>query len=252
MKPSPRPRKTASLSASVQQQLNMYALAASAAGVGVLALVQPAEARIVYTPANRPIAYGLTKLDLDKNDGLKDADFEFCLSRFLTSSNTSRHTYSCPSALRRRTRKSPRPPEAVGSALSIYPHGGKKNMKNRIWGSVKGAYALPKGVSIGPKLNFTPGGKDMATWISSHGSSGFFGPWAGAKDRYLAFKFVMKGTIHYGWARLTVVFDQQIRAKLTGYAYETIPNKPIITGKTKGPDVTVEPATLGRLALGRR
>jgi hypothetical protein len=35
-------------------------------------------------------------------------------------------------------------------------------------------------------------------------------------------------------------------ATLTGYAYETIPNKPIITGKTKGPDViTLDPATLG-------
>jgi hypothetical protein len=34
-----------------------------------------------------------------------------------------------------------------------------------------------------------------------------------------------------------------------GYAYETIPNKPIVTGQTKGPDV-VEPATLGHLARG--
>jgi hypothetical protein len=42
-----------------------------------------------------------------------------------------------------------------------------------------------------------------------------------------------------------------IQATLTGYAYETIPNKPIITGKIKGPDViTLEPATLGRLAQG--
>ena len=38
---------------------------------------------------------------------------------------------------------------------------------------------------------------------------------------------------------------------LTGYAYETVPNKPIITGKTTGPDViTLDPATLGHLAQG--
>ena len=38
---------------------------------------------------------------------------------------------------------------------------------------------------------------------------------------------------------------------LTGYAYETIPNKPIIAGKTKGPDVvTISPASLGHLAAG--
>ena len=38
---------------------------------------------------------------------------------------------------------------------------------------------------------------------------------------------------------------------LTGYAYETIPNKLIITGKTKGPDViTAQPGSLGHLAQG--
>ncbi len=38
----------------------------------------------------------------------------------------------------------------------------------------------------------------------------------------------------------------------TGYAYETEPNKPIITGKTKGPDViTLDPATLGTLGCRR-
>lgn len=51
---------------------------------------------------------------------------------------------------------------------------------------------------------------------------------------------------------------------LTGYAYETIPNKPIIAGKTKGRDDAVaeessapplpnpESATLGALAAGAR
>ena len=42
-----------------------------------------------------------------------------------------------------------------------------------------------------------------------------------------------------------------ILAILTGYAYETEPNTPIITGKIKGPDViTLDPATLGHLAGG--
>jgi hypothetical protein len=49
MKRSSGPRKTANFSRSIHQQLNMYALAAGAAGVGVLALAQPAEAKIVYT-----------------------------------------------------------------------------------------------------------------------------------------------------------------------------------------------------------
>ncbi len=42
-----------------------------------------------------------------------------------------------------------------------------------------------------------------------------------------------------------------MKALLTGYAYETIPNKPIIAGKTHGKDViTLEPASLGHLARG--
>jgi hypothetical protein len=35
--------------------------------------------------------------------------------------------------------------------------------------------------------------------------------------------------------------------------YETIPNKGIVAGKSKGPEDSVrQPATLGRLALGRK
>jgi len=80
------------------------------------------------------------------------------------------------------------------------------------------------------------------------------GPWANAAGRYLGLSFGSGAARHYGWARLSVHVDKQnaeIRAVLTGYAYETVPNKPIITGKTKGPDViTVQPASLGHLAAG--
>jgi hypothetical protein len=61
----------------------------------------------------------------------------------------------------------------------------------------------------------------------------------------------------FGWARFKVTTQRGhvpfIKATLTGYAYETIPNKPIAAGKTTGPDAnTVEPTTLGKLALGRK
>jgi len=56
------------LSRSVHHQLNKYALAASAAGVGVLALAQPVEAKIVYTPLNVQIGQQYN-LDLN-NDGV--------------------------------------------------------------------------------------------------------------------------------------------------------------------------------------
>ena len=57
------------------------------------------------------------------------------------------------------------------------------------------------------------------------------------RGRYLGLKFLIRGKVHYGWARLNVtVGNSKITATLTGYAYETIPNNPIIAGKTKGPD----------------
>lgn len=73
------------------------------------------------------------------------------------------------------------------------------------------------------------------------------------------------GEVHYGWARMSVTCNNGYSILLTGYAYETIPNKPIIAGKTKGED-DIDPgpgasltgptpdiphtAMLGALALG--
>jgi len=76
---------------------------------------------------------------------------------------------------------------------------------------------------------------------------------------------MIDGEVHYGWARLNAGLLQNqfgIQAVLTGYAYETVPNKPIIAGATRDTDAVPEtpdaaltvptpaPATLGALALG--
>jgi len=72
MRRSPQPRRLAKLSDSIRRQLGMYALAASAAGVGVLALSQPSEAKIVYTPANYPLRRNFDyAIDLN-HDGIAD------------------------------------------------------------------------------------------------------------------------------------------------------------------------------------
>jgi hypothetical protein len=64
----------------------------------------------------------------------------------------------------------------------------------------------------------------------------------GQPSANLGLRFTIVGETHYGWARLSTVSG----IFLNGYAYETIPNKPIIAGKTHGKDE----ATLGRLAQG--
>jgi hypothetical protein len=257
MERSSGPRKTANLSESVHQQLNMYALAASAVGVGALALAQPsAEAKIVYTRVNKALNYGLTTLDLN-NDGTPD--FGFCINDF-----GSEGTTSCVLAHHRGGKAvfGRHPPSPFTQVVFIFPPAAESK-RNRIWANAAGAYALPAGYNVGSKLKFTAGAKGMASCFEAT-SSTCGGNWFNALHRYLGLKFVISGKVHYGWARLNVTWNLSRRsATLTGYAYETIPNKPIITGRTKGPDdasieepnaaltmPTPDPATLGALAMG--
>jgi hypothetical protein len=239
-------RKAANLPESVRQQLNGYALAATAAGVGALALAQPANAKIVYTPAHVKIA-GHVNLDLN-HDGI--TDFVFI--------NTVRGHF------------------AWVNVLSL--------QQNRVWGRRRNlgriyASALPAGIRVGRnQAEFQKGpscyisashygpckfmtGCTLTTQASTLGCSG---TWGKKARGYVGLKFNVNGKTHYGWARLTVVHKLTVVVTLTGYAYETIPNMPIITGKTKGPDdesieqpnsaaLTVpsrKPASLGLLAIG--
>ena len=72
MKPVGRERKTTSLSDSLQRNLSMYVVAAGAAGVQLLALAQPSEAEVVYTPAHVLILQD-QKFAIDLNhDGIDD------------------------------------------------------------------------------------------------------------------------------------------------------------------------------------
>lgn len=67
-----RSRKLSNLHATTSHRLTAYALSASAAGVSLLALTEPCEAQIVYTPAHVTIGRrGSYGLDLN-NDGKID------------------------------------------------------------------------------------------------------------------------------------------------------------------------------------
>jgi hypothetical protein len=233
---SPRSRKTANLSESLHHHLNMYAFAAGAAGVGCLALAQSAEAKIVFTPTHHVVGKnGRYKLDLN-NDKL--ADFMLV------------NTHGCNT-------------DYCVDALSAIPAGGNGVEGARGFLSIPYASALKRGARIGPKADFA--GFLMA---SSQSGQGSLGRWLNVTNSYLGLKFTIKGRTHYGWARLTVQASGQafIKATLTGYAYETISNKPIIAGQTRELDEidnsieqpnpaalavpTHEPATLGALAMG--
>ncbi len=220
-------RPVAKLHDSLEHRLAMYAMAASAAGVGLLATAQSAAAKVVYTKVHQAIPANVAvPLDLNR-DGV--ADF----SLFLRQT-----TYR--------------------NSLDVLA-----NQSNQVAGycgvlssSYCGASALLPAVRVGPNRRFGPyklmvaGGGCSRTSSSSRSYCRSFGPWGNVRKRYLGFEFFVKGKIHYGWARLNVDIDK-VAPVLTGYAYETVPNKSLVTGKTRGPDVIVlEPKTLGHLASG--
>jgi len=253
------------LNPNLSRRLLAYATAAGAAGVGALALAKPAEAKIVYTRVIIPLGHGATALDLN-NDGI--ADFGFCNGSFYDAGPSS--SSSCALARRRERNSSDkrRPPSPFGQWLSVFPAKAKIHA-NRIWGTSTwrgGAAAAPlaAGFDVGPKLKFAPGARIMATWGSSSGSPHYGGPWKNGAHTYLGLRFVISGQVHYGWARLNVHADDSgVTATLTGYAYETVPNRPIVTGKRRGanemgegsqsagsPTSSPSAAGLGRLARG--
>ncbi len=238
------------LNPKLEKGLLGYAAAASAAGVSLLALTPAAEAKIVYTHANVQII-GNVYLDLN-HDGIHD--FRFSTTHHSGTGAAHAGTFFRTSA----------------AQLRVYPVG----TRNQIWGHSSYASALKPGVLVGPK--FREGGFSMAAVRGINSQlSVYYGLWQGTKsnrtvkNRYVGLKFLIKGQVHYGWARLTVTVKWPISATLTGYAYETVPNKAIVTGKSRGPDAegpdeeqieptaeqgtrpeVPQPASLGMLALG--
>jgi hypothetical protein len=113
-----------------------------------------------------------------------------------------------------------------------------------------GAAPLPQGDLIGPGLAFAANATCMAEKALSSQS---IGPWLGAQDRYLGFEFFIAGQKHYGWARMSVDFPFAFdtTGRILGYAYETIPGKPIIAGDEGNTNAANDSGTtLGELALG--
>ena len=242
MSGAPQSRKTFKISDSLNRKLITYAQVASAAGVSVLALAGASEAKVVYTETYQVTHEGFP-LYIDLNhDGIKD---------FLLRTTF----YQGSSGLE------------VGLNASGY-----RNANNVVAGRrfsrssyfLSAASALPAGAPIGPKGNFSVRfpfmAEELFDGVGSQASD--LGPWAnkgkGVKDRYLGLKFVVDGEVHYGWARLNITLGHHrqfgdVTGTLTGYAYETVADKPIIAGRITGPDVvTLEPGTLGGLAIGRK
>jgi hypothetical protein len=262
-------RTPATLSAKLNTRLVSYVAAASAAGVGLLAGAQPADAEVVYTPANTPILINTpVALDLN-NDGIVDFELSNIYRGFARKSCTNDCTFGADATLKVT-------PEAADNAIwfiNVASHQtGDSHRKTKK--DVRAAAApVPWGVVVGPERKLQAAPTVMHSEIFSGTIFGFasyksFGPWGENRQfagPYLGLKFTAGGEVHYGWARITVTANQlTITATLTGYAYETIANRPIITGVTHGTfdageaqvnpselkSPQPQPASLGQLALG--
>ncbi len=231
-RPAARPRKATPLSESLHRQLPLYVLAAT----GVSALAQPSEAEVVYTPINHKIAANETfAIDLN-HDGLTD----------FTIVNRLHH---------------------FNMQLTVAPAFGNYAVIGQF---LTWAEAMHPGSLVGVSR---PSGHPSFTnqVMASVGSySGYSnGSWFNVSDRYLGLAFKNHGKLHYGWARLSTKWNHNLRieATLTGFAYETEPDIPIIAGNTGGlgengadasprgemlstPKPALSPATLGALSLG--
>lgn len=201
------------LSCRLAKRLLAYATVAGAA------CIPRAEAEVIFTPVHQKIN-GEFSLDLN-HDGIPD--FAIYSSYFSVIGNLSVKPLVQGNRI-------------VPSRQACNFHAGEA------------AAALPVGEVIGPGLPFQANATCMAFLNDS--SSG--GPWLFAKGRYLGFAFVIDGKEHFGWARVTMnywLYDQV--AEVLGYAYETVPGKPIMAGDTgHATKASFESAPLGVLALG--
>lgn len=198
-------------------------IAAYAAVAGAVAASHAAQAEIVYTPVQDKI-WGKHYLDLN-HDGLNDF---YVSATYLSELGHLEIVPTIP--INRIT--------AVNASCDQYRYG-------------YGAAALSAGAVIGSGMPFARDANCMATLRSYR----VHGPWKWVTDHYLGFRFYIKGQVHYGWARLTFnsVFCYPCIASLSGYAYETIPDKAIKAGdqgQNSDASVETEPTMLGALALG--
>lgn len=229
-------RKEKHLGNALNKKLVAYVAAATAAGVAILA-VPDAAAEIRYTPVHVLVASGAAYWIDFNHDGMRDF------------------------GLRRR-------PIYSGSLLQAIPGDtGVNEVVLAASGRSDSAAALMAGAAIGPNQKFASrtsyaySGFAMAQVGSAVSGTFFRGPWKDQINKYLGVKFFVNGEFHYGWVRMTVTHDLKLTA-VTGFAYETEPNKAIRAGNESGSNdesagrplpsgsEIFEPATLGMLAVG--
>ncbi|HEY6293064.1 MAG TPA: hypothetical protein VI455_16050 [Terriglobia bacterium] len=218
------------LNQTLDRRLISYATAAAAAGAGLLGWARPAEAEIVYTTTHVVIGT-LGSYALDVNH---DGTIDFFIHDVIST--------NCSTAINAVLAK-----VVPGNAVQGY----------RTFSGEENALALTGGARIGPSQGFVSHGRQgegMVSVFSSPGGGQLRGHWINVTNRYLGLKFQIDGQTHYGWARLTVKVTnvKEVFTMVTGYAYETVPDKPLLAGETSGAeDTPAGPQSLSSTPGGR-
>jgi hypothetical protein len=167
------------------------------AGVGALALAQPSEAKIVYTPAHVTIGIDKT-IPLDLNH---DGKADFRLQNVWASG---------VGALNALPAHQSNGVGGFGTSLFRRPY----------------AFALRAGNRVVPSAQFDF--REYIYVLDANATQGCHGSWNDVKNRYLGLSFNIKQKTHYGWARLNLSCNpknRRITAVLTGYALRDHPEQ---------------------------
>lgn len=202
------------LSARLERKLLAYAAVAGAAGAGIAATAPAGEARVRFTATHRVISPNtIGWFDLN-NDGRAD---------FAILNIQRTQAFATP---------------YIASLGELILQGGPKT--NVAFGDGnRRPWAMRAGRKIGRNTRF--GSYDRSSQsmlfcaLYNTGSLFVDGHWDHARNRFLGLRFQINGKTHYGWARVSVTREGcALNATLTGYAYETVPNRRIITGTSLG------------------
>ncbi len=181
--------------------------------------------KIVYTDVKPDSAILSTtdsfNLDLN-NDGIPD--FEFQKSIFIMECG---HNPEVP------------PTHTFSTKLSVTP----TRANNAIIASVSNfSLVLDSAASINPDSLWGIGTQILfeVTATSYCGVVSEHGYWLNVADKYIGLKFIKGNNTYYGWARLSSTYSASSSSVMIGdqlilkdYAYNSIPNQPILAGQTK-------------------
>ena len=204
----------------LNHHITQYSLAAAVAGVGMLALAQPAAGEVAVT--RKTIQIPVTTDGTPHPVRISMADngvdnFSFSLINFPPNAG---NTYSVRNLILDGATSNANP-VVSGFSLRTYTP------------------ALPRGARIGPSAGSVGFAGPFAGLEATYAGQTFRNPrgdWGGnPQDRYVGVRFLIGGQTHYGWIRVTVTTSTDpkgpaMSAKITGYAYETVANKPIKAG----------------------